>query len=399
MNQLVSNPLAQSMAWRPARASNAIVLAVIIAHVSLLVFFQWSLSHHAALLRALPAPIIARMFASETKPQEVPEKTRLPAALPKTVLKKRIEPIKKIESATTDSLPAQSEPISKVPGQGGGNEQSSGQSDSGAENTASNSNPNAIVDPNLANKTSQVDSALVPAVQAPVKADTDAVAFPMQLAVQLPKLPQAVKMAAYNGDFSKGGLSANGFYQIEKTQTGYRSRLAIEPVGFNRFIYGGDYIWSSEGVFVNQGLVPKLFSDKRGKRAERILEFDAAQNQVKTGEFQMAMPLGTQDRVSLIWQLGAMARADSAAFLKGLEFSVPLAASRSVPVSRWRAVGEKIELPAGLVNSIHFVRQDQGDQDMRFEIWLDADADFIPARIKLTNAQGLSVDLVKVAEK
>ncbi len=398
MNQLVSNPLVQPNAWRPARPSNAAFLVVVLAHVVLLGFFQWSLNQRAALLRALPAPIIARIFATEPIPEVVPDKTVLPAALPKTVLKKRIETTKKIETASNDQAPVADSSVS-VAVEGGAIEQTGPQPDLGLGKAASNANPNAITDPNLASKTPQVDSLLEPAAQTPVKADNNLAAFPMQLAVQLPKLPQAVKMAAYNGDFSKGGLSANGFYQIEKTDAGYRSRLVIEPVGFNRFIYGGDYIWSSEGVFVNQGLVPKLFSDKRGKRAERILEFDAALAQVKTGEFQMAMPLGTQDRVSLIWQLGAMARADAAAFLKGLEFSVPLAASRSVPVSRWRAIGEKIDLPSGVVNSIHFVRQDQGDQDMRFEIWLDADADFIPARIKLTNAQGLSVDLVKVVDK
>ena len=150
---------------------------------------------------------------------------------------------------------------------------------------------------------------------------------------------------------------------------------------------------TSSGRIGVQGLLPERFVDRA--RRERVTEFDHLAGQVRTGagDSATAMPDGTQDRLSVFIQLAVRLASLEQPPRMGDSWTLPVAASRAIEpwTFDWRGT-EALELPGGRITSWHLVRQARQPGETRVDIWLAPGLGFLPARLRLQQANGDSMD-------
>ncbi|MBK0391208.1 DUF3108 domain-containing protein [Ramlibacter algicola] len=149
----------------------------------------------------------------------------------------------------------------------------------------------------------------------------------------------------------------------------------------------------STGEFADgEGLRPRRFSDRqRGEQATHF-ERDAGQVLFSANQPPVALLAGAQDRVSVLLQLLALARAEPSRMAPGAAIDVQVAGTRVA--EPWRFVVERweaIDLPAGPVRALKLTRSPAREYDLRMEVWLAPD--YGPVRLRLTPPNGDWLDL------
>jgi hypothetical protein len=157
----------------------------------------------------------------------------------------------------------------------------------------------------------------------------------------------------------------------------------------------GSRVQTSSGTLGPQGLVPARFSDKR--RKEKTTDFDVSQGRIRfsSGANQVELLPGAQDRLSVFMQLAALFKARPAGFPRGEEIAVQVAGTGGAEVWRFQ-VGEEslLELPAGAVRARQLSRAPRAghEGDSRVELWLAPELGYLPARIRISEPDGDTVD-------
>ena len=107
---------------------------------------------------------------------------------------------------------------------------------------------------------------------------------------------------------------------------------------------------------------------------------------------------GTQDRLSIFYQVGLMARARPRDFTAGSQFSVPLASMKTIDRPRFTVVGEeKVRTSGSDVAALRFnVRNEDDPTDPVIDAWLAPAMSMLPARIRVEDEDGKVVDQVVV---
>lgn len=150
---------------------------------------------------------------------------------------------------------------------------------------------------------------------------------------------------------------------------------------------------TSTGQLGPGGLQPERFVDRA--RRERITEFDQDAGLVRTeaGDHGLAMPGGTQDRLSVFIQLAIELSTLPQPPGPGDSWTLPVAASREIErwTFDWRGT-EELELPSGRLLTWHLERQPLQAGETRVEIWLAPELGFMPARLRLQQENGDSMD-------
>lgn len=175
-------------------------------------------------------------------------------------------------------------------------------------------------------------------------------------------------------------------------------RYRIESEGRGRGVLAlasrGSVRRSSEGLITPEGLRPLEFRDQRGNRPAEIASFDWAAGRVRTArdgrpvEHRLMPP--AQDKLSFPWSFafsppGAADPAPLPVFT--------MVDGRGAHAERYRFAGrEPLELPAGRFHALRLVRDPQGEQDRRTELWLAAGRHHLPLRIVVTEADGSRTD-------
>ena len=151
----------------------------------------------------------------------------------------------------------------------------------------------------------------------------------------------------------------------------------------------------SVGTITDQGLLPEKFSDK--SRSEQAAHFDYAKGRVTFSANTpdaVAGP-GVQDRLSLFIQLGAMLAADPARFVPGTQITLTTVSARSADRWTFTVEGpETLDLPAGPTPALKLLRLPRKDYDQKAELWVAPGLGYLPARIKLNQANGDFADLL-----
>lgn len=149
----------------------------------------------------------------------------------------------------------------------------------------------------------------------------------------------------------------------------------------------------STGRITAQGLAPSRFSDKgRGEQATHF-ERDSGTLVFSSNAPQLPLVAGAQDRVSVFMQLASMLAADPGRFPPGSGISIVTAGARDAEPWMFTVEGdETLELPGGATLTRKLVRLPRRQYDMRVELWLGIGADYVPLRIRLTQANGDYVD-------
>lgn len=175
-------------------------------------------------------------------------------------------------------------------------------------------------------------------------------------------------------------------------------------------LFFGSLAFRSAGAIAAYGLTPARYEEVRGRRQPDVTTFHYAMEPAPASGALSAptvtftrtptvlpLPEGTQDRFSVFLQLTGLARGNPARFTSpGLTLEIPIADTDSVEVARVQHVGEdSIDTPEGTIHAQHFVRlpRREGDQ-RRVEIWLSAERDWLPVRLRQTEPNGMQFELV-----
>jgi hypothetical protein len=203
--------------------------------------------------------------------------------------------------------------------------------------------------------------------------------------------PPPAALLKYNvlGKVKQLNYSASGELLWQPKAEGYTARLEI-----GAFLLGSR-VQTSQGTLGPEGLSPTRFGDKT--RSELAAHFQRDKGLISFSANTPDVPLlkGAQDRLSVVMQLSALLAADPQRFPAGTMLSFQTVSQREAEV--WQFTVEKTEvldLPYGNVSAIKLHRKPRREFDQQIEIWYAPDLQYLPVRLRITNANGDLVDQV-----
>lgn len=192
-------------------------------------------------------------------------------------------------------------------------------------------------------------------------------------------------------------------YRFEHSGGKYRASSDGEAVGIVALLYSGKLRQSSEGELDSNGLAPRRYREKRGKRAERTIDFDPATRGMSTSAVDRPVPFPplTQDRLSIFFQLAWMIQREPARAAAGQAFQVPLASTKHVDIVTVTSAGPKtLRIDGEAVPTLALrLRNEAKRDDPRIDVWLSAGTDRMPLRIRFEESDGTVVDQVHRANR
>jgi Protein of unknown function (DUF3108) len=189
--------------------------------------------------------------------------------------------------------------------------------------------------------------------------------------------------------------------QAKKFQYSARAELLWQHDGQHyqarqeiKVLFLGARTQTSEGDITAAGLRPRRFGDRA--RSEQAAHFDYAQHRItfSANTPEAVLVPGTQDRLSVFLQLGALLAAAPERYPVGTRISVATASARAADVWSFTIEGEEtLELPVGATQALKLERLPRRDYDQKAELWLAPALGYLPVRIRLTQTNGDFADL------
>ena len=208
---------------------------------------------------------------------------------------------------------------------------------------------------------------------------------PIDVAFDAERLPTSVKLM-YRVEANKFPytLSSELIWQLQEQR--YQAQLSISTFGQTR-------VQTSRGQIDEFGLAPERFSDKY--RSEVAAHFNRTQGLVSFSANTPSIPLqpGAQDRLSVLIQLAALVASAPQKFSPGTTLQVQTIGPRDADLWLFTFGSfETLELPGGPQQGLKLVRQPRQTYDQKLEVWLAPGLAYLPARIRITEANGNYVD-------
>jgi hypothetical protein len=217
------------------------------------------------------------------------------------------------------------------------------------------------------------------------------------VAAGLPE-PGEQRFRVYYGDMSRDLVVAEIDYRLQHDGGGYELATRGKAVGMVALFYSGVLTQNSVGRLGADGFRPERYSERRGKRPERVVRFDHARRKmIGTGEPpEVALLPGTQDRLSVFYQLGLMARGKPKQFEPGQRFTMPLASMKTIDQATFTVAGaEAVNTARGPVPALRLtVRNEDDPEDPTIDVWLGLEISMLPARIRVQEHDGKVIDQV-----
>ena len=155
----------------------------------------------------------------------------------------------------------------------------------------------------------------------------------------------------------------------------------------------------SEGTIGETGLLPDRYTEKPMKRSSLATNFNRDERRSITfSASQASLPLvdGAQDRLSVLFQLGALLRANPALATEGGHIDIPVAGVRG-DVDTWSFAtlgNEVIDTGAGRLEAAHLRRSAPANTNEKtIDVWIALAEGGYPARIVQTEQNGTTYDL------
>lgn len=226
----------------------------------------------------------------------------------------------------------------------------------------------------------------VPALHAATLAAAPAAAAsPLAAAVSI---PGPVRLQ-YKVQMHRGGLTLDGHGELRWRHDGqtYEARLELSaPLVRSR-------VQHSAGRITAEGLAPLRFADKG--RSEEATHFDRDQGKLSFSSNRPDAPLlpGTQDRLSVLMQVAALVAGAPEKFPPATSITIQTASTREAEPWVFIVEGpEQLQLPGGRVPALKLARSPRKEYDLKVELWLAPEMDYVPVRLRLTQPNGDSVD-------
>lgn len=151
---------------------------------------------------------------------------------------------------------------------------------------------------------------------------------------------------------------------------------------------------TSSGQVTDSGLVPRRFTDQ--SRSEKSADFDFAAEQARFTPAAPPAPIGAgaQDRISVFLQLSALLAAAPERFPAGTQITFTTVGSNDAERWTFRVhETETLELPLGALPALRLERLPRHAGDQQATLWLAPSLGYLPARIRLSQANGDFADL------
>lgn len=199
------------------------------------------------------------------------------------------------------------------------------------------------------------------------------------------RLPGAA-WVKYKVEANKFPYSAQGELLWQQDGQQYKARLAFSAFGQTR-------AQTSTGQITPEGLAPIRFADKY--RSEVAAHFNRAQGRVTFSANTPDAPLlvGAQDRLSVMLQLAALIGANPTQFAPATTVTLQVVSAREADTWLW-TVGEEeaLSLAGGVQPALKLVRNPRQPFDQKVELWLGTQLDYLPVRLRVTDANGDFID-------
>lgn len=198
-------------------------------------------------------------------------------------------------------------------------------------------------------------------------------------------VPGAIKLV-YKVESNKFPYSLSGELVWAHDGTHYVASLAFGAFGQSR-------VQTSRGLIGTDGLMPERFSDKF--RSEMAAHFNRAQGKVSfsANTPDAALLQGGQDRLSVLIQLAALVASAPERFAPATTLTLQTVGPRDADLWLF-TVGdmETLELPGGTVQGLKLTRNPRQAYDQQVDIWLAPTLGYLPARVRITEANGDYID-------
>lgn len=215
----------------------------------------------------------------------------------------------------------------------------------------------------------------------------------------LPALPEPEtrRFDVSIGDYDQGARVAEITYRLDHGSGRYRIETTAQATGLVALVYSGQLTQTSEGSLGAGGLMPEHYAEKRGRRPERAIRFDRSRSlMIGIGDDrEVPLPPGTQDRLSLGYQLGLVARGDPRLVSAGQQLSLPLASLKTIDTVTVTCTGETgLRVRGERLRAVKFEIRNPRHADDRIDIWLGPDQSMLPVRIRFVEAEGKVIDQI-----
>lgn len=153
-------------------------------------------------------------------------------------------------------------------------------------------------------------------------------------------------------------------------------------------------VQNSQGRITAAGLAPESYWEQRGQKPDRTFnaQFDYANGTLSYGRLSsqttVPLPPGTQDQLSFIYQLGLQAPLEGT-----VEFA--MTTGRKLRSYRCEVKGEeRIGSAMGELRALHIAKVRKQQKDDAIDIWLAADHQYLPVKVRFTNNDGGVMEMV-----
>jgi hypothetical protein len=201
-------------------------------------------------------------------------------------------------------------------------------------------------------------------------------------------IPGSVEMRyAVSGESRKLRFEAESALRWRQNGVEYEASMEISTLLL------GSRQQRSVGRITPEGLVPSRFSDK--SRTEQAAHFEWSKAKVIFSNNAPSADLlaGAQDRLSVFLQLGAMLAGEPERYPPSTTIVLQTVGPREADTWTFTVIGpETLKMASGEIPSIKLERTPRREFDQKIEVWLAPKLDYLPARLRLTQANGDVVD-------
>jgi hypothetical protein len=171
----------------------------------------------------------------------------------------------------------------------------------------------------------------------------------------------------------------------------YDSSLLITKFGFRL------RQWTSKGALTATGLTPVRFGEKGFHSSEVAAHFVWDESKVifSANTPQTALTPGAQDHLSVFLQLASLWAGDPGRYAADSAIAFQSVGPRQSEMWTFLVSPEEtITVPGGRLQAIKLTREADGDYSTKAEVWLASKLAYLPARIRLSEANGNVLDMV-----
>lgn len=199
------------------------------------------------------------------------------------------------------------------------------------------------------------------------------------------------RFALYHSQFP--GQLAITTHDVRVSGRHFKIDSSSTAQGLLALFYSGELVQHSEGLVDDgQGFAPIFYSEKRGKRALKETVVDAESKTIlfKERDERADWVRGTQDRLSLIYQMSALLQCQGSSLQEGQVIQVPVMSTSKLEVDEFTVRGLKeTELhDNGPAKFKLWVIEQTDKDDKLLKLWFDPARKFLPVQIELKDDEG-----------